>query len=451
MFGAGTKELIADGFRGAPDVDLKDYAAARGLDHRGNTTQLGVMAAMPMSEELQFNVLRGTLAGGEEGILFHEAKMYEEGTPGTFYGQRVGGKIKWGDMVPKPKDLLYMLPGAGLLSGGKVHYFKCPTTTVAIRLPEAQGPLVGLQVGRKNERVIQGGGAKALIEISFRDDEPRDTGPGHWGGNELDELGMPGWRAAVRMRGRREVQQAVLAGPVKELLSAEQPLGFQVTFWFGTLIVLQQHFLKEPPQLDALSEKCSWLAKEVRRICVAMGEPLPFETALPEPGWYEHWKTVPQDKFYGGNGENLGSAAQVAAERGMAVEDQWAFQRGFCDLGVPGEPFGVLRGVLPGTNLEGRVVGTLGRVAGMPMDLDKALEKPIGGPFGHDVVLLPVRPDTPDGSYRGEQFGEKGRWTVRRGVLVTWRPRPGSFMTTHEVDAAVAETVALANEKGLLA
>ena len=62
----GIKELIADGFRGAPDVDLKDYAAARGLEHRGQTTQLGMIGAMPLSEELQFNVLRGTLPGGEE-------------------------------------------------------------------------------------------------------------------------------------------------------------------------------------------------------------------------------------------------------------------------------------------------------------------------------------------------------------------------------------------------
>src|SRR5689334_14386594 len=88
----GVRELIADGFRGAPDVDLADYAAARGLEQRGSTTQLPVMAAMPMSEELQFNVLRGVLPGGEEGVLFHEVKAYEEGTNGTFYGQKTRGR-----------------------------------------------------------------------------------------------------------------------------------------------------------------------------------------------------------------------------------------------------------------------------------------------------------------------------------------------------------------------
>jgi hypothetical protein len=445
----GVKELIADGFRGEPDVDLSDYAAARGLEHRGNTTQLGMLGAMPLSEELQFNVLRGTLAGGEEGILFHEVKMYEEGTNGTFFGQRIGKKIKAGDLVPKPKDLLPALPVVGWFAGGKLHYFKCPATTAAIRLPEAQGPLVGLQVGRRKERVIQGDPTAAVV-ISFREEETWDSGPGHWGSDKLDDVGLPGWQAAVRMRGRPEVQQAVLAGPVRELLSAEQPLGFQITYWFGCLIVLQQHFLKQAPQLDALSEKCSWLAKEIRRICTAMGEPLPFATALDPPGWYAGWLKLPNDKFFGGNGEVLHSVAEVAQAFGMTVEDQWAFTRGFCDVGIPGEPFGVMRGVLPGTSVEGRIVGAMGRVTGLPMDLDKALEKEIGGPYGSDVVMFGVDPAIPDRPVQGEVWGGNIRWTVRRGILAAWRARPGNFMTTHEVQSLVADVTGHARSVGFL-
>src|SRR3954466_14517703 len=86
--GMTVKELIADGMRGRPDVDLRDYAAARGLSHREHSTQLPHLAAFPCSEELQFNVLRGQLPGGEDGVLFHEVKVFDESTGGTFFGKK---------------------------------------------------------------------------------------------------------------------------------------------------------------------------------------------------------------------------------------------------------------------------------------------------------------------------------------------------------------------------
>src|SRR3954471_14290255 len=86
--GMAVKELIADGLRGRPDVELRDYAATRRLSHRDHSTQLPYLYAFPCSEELQFNVLRGTLPGGEEGVLFHEVKVFDDGTGGTFFGKK---------------------------------------------------------------------------------------------------------------------------------------------------------------------------------------------------------------------------------------------------------------------------------------------------------------------------------------------------------------------------
>ena len=63
-----------------PDSDLSAYAAARGLDYRGNRAQMGYVAAFPMTEELQFNVVRGVLPGGEAGVLFHEVRLREATT-----------------------------------------------------------------------------------------------------------------------------------------------------------------------------------------------------------------------------------------------------------------------------------------------------------------------------------------------------------------------------------
>src|SRR5918995_5350274 len=86
----GAREWIADGFRGRPDVDLAAYAASRGLAHRGSATQVDYIPAFPLTSELQFNVMRGALPGGEQGVLYHEVDLLDEATAsGTFYGQEV--------------------------------------------------------------------------------------------------------------------------------------------------------------------------------------------------------------------------------------------------------------------------------------------------------------------------------------------------------------------------
>ena len=142
----GTKEWIADGLRGRPDVDLAPYATARGLEHRGSATQVDYIPAMPLTSELQFNVMRGLLPGGERGVLYHEVDLLDEETAaGTFYGQKVSLS------QARPQDLI-SLTG---LTGEPVRYFKVPQTTVGIRIPAAQGQLVGFDVGRGSERVIR--------------------------------------------------------------------------------------------------------------------------------------------------------------------------------------------------------------------------------------------------------------------------------------------------------
>ena len=70
-YGAFTGEDFADAKRRHPDVVLSGYAAARGLDMLGSRNAAGFFAALPLDEQLQFNVMRGPLAGSEQGILFH--------------------------------------------------------------------------------------------------------------------------------------------------------------------------------------------------------------------------------------------------------------------------------------------------------------------------------------------------------------------------------------------
>jgi hypothetical protein len=117
-----TKPYIRDGLRGRPENDLSSYAAARGLDHRGAKAQLGyLLATCPFHEQLLVDVVRGVLPGGEAGVIAHEARAYEEGTRGLFYGTKTltAGEGIWSDLKPSWGDL-------NPITGGSLQYFKVP-------------------------------------------------------------------------------------------------------------------------------------------------------------------------------------------------------------------------------------------------------------------------------------------------------------------------------------
>jgi hypothetical protein len=448
------KEYIADGFRGRPDVDLAEYATSRGLDHRGQKAQAGYVAAFPMTDELQFNVLRGALPGGEEGILYHEVKLHDaDETSGTFYGHKVGGDMK-------ARDLLTVVP----LVGETHRYFKAPYTVAAIRLPQASGPLVGLDVGRSRERVMDAdppgsGGMKVGFSLTLgrkaREKEkaaPISSGPQAWAGFTLDHLGAPGWRAAWRGRAQQDVVDEILGGPITQLLATERPLGFRVEFAYGTLVLTQQHFLKVSDELDYHAQTASWLAGAIRTICRRHTQPLPFEAELPPPDWAAQIAANPDNSFLGLDSQDLGKAAAVGAERGLVSEDPFAFHRGFGDLPVPGEAIGVFRGTLPGTSLTGRLVTAIERpLRPPPPDWDRVLDTLPHGAFGCDSVLFPVRPGAPDAnSDVGAVWGGNSRYALRRGVFVGWRARSSPHTDGGELDALAAEAAAFAASEGLL-
>src|SRR5215208_3303034 len=452
----GTKEWIADGFRGRPDVDLAPYAIARGLEHRGSATQVDYIPAFPLTSELQVNVMRGLLPGGELGVLYHEVDLLDEDTAaGTFYGQKVSLS------QARPQDLI-SLTG---LTGEPVRYFKVPHTTVGIRIPAAQGPLVGFDVGRSSERVIhaapEGEAFKSgfTLDLSFlsrrkkkKSEEPLLQGPQPFIGRDLAYMALPEWRIAYRGRAQKEVVEELIAGPLKEVLEADPPLGYRITFAHGVLIVTRQHFLKEDEELDAFAERTSRLAARIREICAASASPQAFETELPAPSWAPKIDEAPNETWQGMDSQDLAGFHALARERGLASEDPFEFHRAFCDLPVPGEAYGVMRGTLPGTSLFGRVVaGVERKIAGPPAYWDRILEELPHGPYGSDTVLVAVRPDAPDAHPdTGMPWGDGG-FAVRRGVLVAWRPRRGNAQADGvQLDELARSVAALAEDQGLL-
>jgi hypothetical protein len=456
MFGTmGTNEWIADGFRGRPDVDLAPYAIARGLEHRGSATQVDYIPAFPLTSELQFNVMRGLLPGGERGVLYHEVDLLDEETAaGTFYGQHVSLS------QARPQDLI-SLTG---LTGEPVRYFKVPQTTVGIRIPEAQGPLVGFDVGRSSERVIraapEGEAFKSgfTLDLSFlsrrrkKREEPLLQGPQPFVGRDLAYMALPDWRIAYRGRAQKEVVEQLIAGPLKEVLEADPPLGYRITFAYGVLIVTRQHFLKQDEELDAFAERTSWLASRIREVCLAAASPQPFEMELPPPSWAPKIDEAPNETWQGMDNQDLAGFHAIARERGLASEDPYEFHRAFCDLPVPGEAYGVMRGTLPGTSLFGRVVaGVERKIRDPPAYWDRILEELPHGPYGSDTVLVAVRTDAPDvHPDTGTPWGDGG-FAVRRGVLVAWRPRRGNAQADGvQLDELARSVAALAETQGLL-
>lgn len=451
----GVKEWMADGLRGRPDVDLAAYAAERGLEQHGSSAVPGYVPAFPLTSELQFNVLHGTLPGGEEGVLYHEVKLLDEQiASGTFYGQKVSlSQARASDLVS--------LTG---VTGEPIRYFKCPHTTAAVRLPQAQGAIVGLDVGRSGERVLHAAPEGEAFSSGFtldlsglfgrrkkKDDGPLQQGPQAWVGRELHDLELGDWRVAYRGRARREVVAQVLAGPVRELLLAAPPLGYRIRFQYGVLFVNQQHFLKTTEELDLFAQRVSWLAQRIREVCAETAEPRPFGSELPPPSWAEKIERQPDDTFMGLDSQDLGGFHAMARERGLASEDPYAFHNAFPDLPVPGEAYGVMRGTLPGTSITGRVVAGVERIiGGPPAYWDRVLDELPHGPTGSDTVLIPVRPDAPDAHPdTGMPWGDGG-FAVRRGVLVAWQPRATPQADGAALDALVGHVVGLAEQQGLL-
>ena len=421
------RAIRGDADRGRPDVDLLDYADARGLDHRGNATQIGYMAALPMSEELQFNVLRGTLPGGESGIVFHEMRVLKQEDTGEHEGEMFGleyakqfggpkrGGFRWDRLMP-------------IQWSDKPSWFKLPCTTAVVRLPEASGLLVGLNAGRDPER-----GAMTH---------------GQW---QRTDGGPKSFVVGVRRQADAAVVEEVVTGPLKELLDQPQPQATEVWFRFGCLWMSQIGFAKVPEELDELCEKVSWLARRVREICERHARPLEPGAELPAPHWEDAVRADRSGKALGGDAQNLSGVVELADDTGMTLEDPFHFMRGFSYVPVPGEVFGVLNGTLPGTSTSGRIAIAIERPAWDEEPLQKLLTHRKGGPFGCDTVMVAVPPGTPDTpGTDGERWIEGGRVAIKRGVLAAWRQRERVRPQRHEVDLLVADAIDVVRERGLV-
>ena len=425
--GDDDRRLREDARRGRPAGDLSDWAGRRGLDHRGCAPQAGHLAiTCPWSEDVLFNVVRGELPGGAYGVLCHEVRIYDIDTRGVFRGGEILGS---GDSVGTfMLDMINPLPtGSG--DGG---FFKVPYTSAGTRVPHV-GSISGLRIARRGER--------PMLSSPFLET---------WRERPLDDLGVRDhWVASVRKHSDEAVVERLLAGPIRELLSRQQGLGFEIRIEYGQVIVSRQDFLERDEDLDGLVKTAEDLGRAVAATCApATAQPALGTTAIEPPQWLAAVRAKPKDKHtLWPIGALLERVVQAADDFDMAVEDPRAFHRTFPSLSVPGEAFGVLRGRLPGTELHGRLLCGAEREMVIPQELRKLLKDP-GGAAGSDVAVLGVGPDaTPTGP--GGDIDQGLRVVVRDGVLVASRIRPSWQADRQALEQLSADVAVVVSRRGL--
>src|SRR4051812_4689719 len=308
---------VKDSKRGFPEIDLREYASARGLEFLDHATAAGFRAALPCDEERQFNVLRGVLPGGAYGVMAHEALEIgfsgeDLDWDGTFHSVRV---VARGGMTTG-QFLLSLIPVVGWVTPGgePTAQVRLPCTVAGVRLPELAGPRLRL--------------------------DRRRAAPPYTGANRVKLDG--GWRLTSDPAFDPGTIAAVTGGAVGEALAAHAADGlFQVIVESATLLVRRNGFL-DPAGLDALATMAGAIAAHLRAVGLAHADPRPFATALrtpatPAAGRWAAWTT------------------ETAAGYGLTAEDPGAYHRAFPSVPVPGQAVVVLRGDVPHVG-EGRLV-----------------------------------------------------------------------------------------------
>lgn len=310
-------EDVDDARRGAPAVSLQPWAAERGLAFPGPGLAGALLPVLPDYAEYQHNVCRGELVAGRFGQVAHELHEIEahEGSiraGGAFFGTRVTTRrglksfLGWSDDRPQE-------PFAANAAWA-------PTTTVVLRVPEAA--LLPKVVVRNAERI----GA-----------DQADLGP----------HGLPGHRL-VRSQWIDADLEAWLGGvcaPLAEVRASYVAL----TLDHGVLAVQRNGFLVDPAALDHLVGVAATVAG---RLAADAGPAPAFAGALPAPdpaSWPGFLRPQPHEAE---------AFARLAEATGLTPEDPLALHRAFRRLPLPGVAGAVLRGPLPGSATDGRLVVT---------------------------------------------------------------------------------------------
>lgn len=311
---------VEDARRGHPAVSLDAFAATVGLEPRGSQVFGSFLSTQPAWPEYVFNACRGAMPSGRLGLVAHELYEVEAHNgsvqaAGSFYDVRVTTRTSLLEIGGISQSKVPNEPFAG-------NAVWIPTTTVHVRAPETNRlPLLRITRSRS-------------FSVTGR--------------NELDHLGLPGFRvlrgtedperlaAAVHAAGpwlqtrgdahvELRVRYGLVALTVNGYRADEQDLRHLVSVADGIAHALAA---VTPPPSGAVFNQYGPPATEVR---MPPGVPMPHPVLVPQYGALAaHW------------GLHLEHPAHLLA---MAPR---------CP--IPGIASGVMAGNLPATAAAGRLV-----------------------------------------------------------------------------------------------
>ena len=393
-YAAFSKHDVEDAKRRHPDADLTGYAAIRGLDALGSQNAAGYFAALPLDPALQFNVLRGPLPGGEQGILFHEVlplPVSNDGRPinaGALHGfvfnppterQGVRGAL---NMIPVLGDVIDVAISELRDEGTDDSLASCvgvPSTVAAVLVPEA-----------------------ATVTDFTIDNRPKPAIVPHHR-EDLD-----GWTLLARDPPEPAVLTRFLSEPTREAMRVlgERPYA-KLEVLYGTLVVRVSGYLSDDAELDTLARTTCLLAAELRAAGELVADRKPFGEPLPAADWPESGVSAsgrfPPDPW-------LEPLHAYAREHRLTLEEPAAYHHAFPSLAVPGRAFAVMRGAL--------AEGMQGRVA---WHAEKSI---VTNNDGRNAVLMPAAPGAEPTPRAGVRLSDEAlNYWIGDGVFAVWELR----------------------------
>lgn len=415
-YAALAREDVADARRRRPDVDLAGYAAARGLDALGSQNAAGYFAVLPLDEQLQFNVVRGTLPGGRDGVLFHWLRAWpvdgQGDAVGTFYGKVWAPPLPKGWWKPSRHDIPFI---GWMFNPDEVDYeaaIGVPCTVAATLVPEA-----------------------SMLPDFTIDNRARPV----WGGDrlKLKERGLPGFELIPGSLPEAFVERLLAPGGVwRRLLTGARgaPL-FELFVSNGTLALRRNGYVRDEAELDRMCEALTRAAEALAQAALPEAQPRPFGEVLPVVDWPPSGVSR-SDRFP--PSPWLEALHGLAGELRMTLEDPDAYHRAFPRVPVPGRAFAVLHGTLPGTPTPARIAFHR--------------ERPLNDNQGRTALLLAAAPGAPETPPWGVRLTEpRLGYAVRDGVVAIWILRSsGRNGDLGDIPAFLTTAYAFALERGLV-
>lgn len=319
--GAFSPDDIDDARRGHPSLSLQPFATQLGMDFRDRELVGSFVSTQPTWPDYVFNACRGRLPGGHYGLVEHE--LYETSIDvhgiqmgGSFYMTKATFKNDFGGLLgiggSPPENAPFVGNSAWL-----------PTTAVHVRVPET---------------------ARLPPLIVFDADRV-----GKFGNADLAPYGLPGYYQVTTDHTGNDYC-AGLAEVCRPWLSTRGDAFLRLRVRHGLVNLAVNGYRCDPADLRQLIAAAEGIGEGL----AALTSPpmaVPFASPGPAVGTVPPLRGVPRP-----GPQWTAGFAETARTYGLHDEDPVHVQMLLASNPIPGVPWGVLFGAVPGATAPCRVV-----------------------------------------------------------------------------------------------